>query len=120
MITYTTADLADIRLLLLSLASGMDILDNRPSTPEEERQTIRETIEADFKGLDRLGVPYTVQNAAVGAGSHNKGRQYISRLVQNIMDQYAHRLTPEARQEWWEFAEAQKQAEQDTEIVPLF
>lgn len=118
--TYTTADLADIRLLLLSLASGMDILDNQPATPEQERQTVREAIEADFAGLDRLGVPYTVQNAAIGAGSRNKGKQYISRLVQDIMEQYAHRLTPEARQEWREFAEAQKQAEQDTEIVPLF
>lgn len=117
---YTTADLSDIRLLLLSLASGMDILDNRPTTPEEEQKTIREAIEAGFAGLDRLGVPYTIQNAAIGAGSRNNGKQYVSRLVQNIMDQYANRLTPEARQEWREFAEAQKQAEQDTEIVPLF
>ena len=104
MIAYTIADLRSIRLLLLSLASGMDILDNQPSTPEE-RQTIRETIEADFVGLDRLGVPYIVQNAAIGAGSRNGGKRPTSFLVRDIMDKYAHRLTPEARQEWRELRE---------------
>ena len=105
MITYTTADLADIRLLLLSLASGMDILDNQPSTPEEERQTVREAIDADFAGLDRLGVPYIVQNAAIGAGSRNKGTRPASFLIHDILSKYAHRLTPEARQEWRKFRE---------------
>lgn len=105
MITYTAADLSEIRLLLLSLASGIDILDNQPSTPEAERQTIRETIEADFAGLDRLGVPYIVQNSAIGAGSSNKGKRPTSFLVRDIMDKYAHRLTPEARQEWRQYRE---------------
>lgn len=105
MITYTAADLSDIRLLLLSLASGMDILDNQPSTPEAERQTIQEAIEADFADLDRLGVPYIVQNAAVGAGSRNRGARPTSFLVRDIMDKYAHRLTPEARQEWRQYRE---------------
>lgn len=103
--TYTAADLSSIRLLLLSLASGIDILANRPDTPEEERQTIRETIEADFAGLDRLGVPYIVQNATIGAGSRNKGARPASFLVCDILDKYAHRLTPEARQEWRKFRE---------------
>lgn len=115
---YTTADLLDIRLLLLSLASGMDILDNRPGTPEEEK-TIREAIEADFVGLDRLGVPYIVQNAAIGAGSRNNGKRPISFLVREILDQYAHRLTPEAREEWRRFAEEQKEAEKHSEVIPL-
>lgn len=118
MITYTAADLSDIRLLLLSLVSGMDILDNQPSTPEEERQTIRETIEADFAGLDRLGVPYIVQNAATGAGSHNKGTRPASFLAHEILEQYAHRLTPEARREWYDFR--QSQTPEESEEIPLF
>lgn len=103
--TYTAADLSSIRLLLLSLASGIDILNNQPDTPEEERQTIRETIEADFAGLDRLGVPYIVQNAAIGSGSRNKGTRPASFLIHDILSKYARRLTPEARQEWFEFRE---------------
>lgn len=118
--TYTTNDRHEIRALLLSLVSGMDILDNRPSTPEEERQTIQQTIEADFADLDRLGVPYIVQNAATGAGSRNNGTRPASFLVHDIMDKYAHRLTPEARQEWREFAEAQRAEAQNSETIPLF
>lgn len=117
---YTAADLSDIRLLLLSLASGMDILDNRPETPEEEKKSIREAIEADFVGLDRFGVPYIVQNAALGAGSRNNGKRPISSPVREIMDKYAHRLTPEARQEWRDFAEAQRAEARTAETVPLF
>ena len=105
MITYTAADLSDIRLLLLSLVSGMNVLDNQPSTPEAERQTIRQAIEADFAALDRLGVPYIVQNAAIGAGSRNKGTRPASFLIHDILSKYAHRLTPEARQEWRKFRE---------------
>lgn len=116
---YTTADLSDIRLLLLSLASGMDILDNRPRTPEEEKKYIQEAIEADFVGLDRLGVPYIVQNAALGAGSRNNGKSPISFLVREIMGEYAHRLTPEAREEWRRFAEEQKEAEKHSEVIPF-
>ena len=108
--TYTAADLSDIRLLLLSVVSGMDILDNRPSTPEAERETIGGTIKADFDGLDRLGVPYVVQNAAIGAGSRNKSALPASSLTRDIMDKYAHRLTPEARQEWREFMETRREA----------
>lgn len=120
MITYTAADLSEIRLLLLSLASGMDILDNQPSTPESELQTIQEAIEADFAGLDRLGVPYIVQNAAIGAGNRNKGTRPASFLIHDILSKYAHRLTPEARQEWREFAEAQRAEARTAETVPLF
>lgn len=119
MIAYTAADLSSIRLLLLSLASGMDILDNQPSTPEVERQTIRETIEADFAALDRLGVPYIVQNSAIGAGSRNKGMRPTSFLVRDIMDKYAHRLTPEARQDWRIFAQEQRDADKHSEIIPF-
>lgn len=116
---YTAADLSDIRLLLMSLASGMDILDNQPTTPEEEQKTIREAIEADFVGLDRLGVPYIVQNAALGAGSRNSGKRPISSLVREIMGKYAHRLTPEAREEWRRFAEEQKETEKHSEVIPF-
>ena len=119
MITYTAANLSDIRLLLLSLVSGMDILDNRPETPEEEKKSIREAIEADFAGLDRLGVPYIVQNAAIGAGSRNNGKRPISSLVREIMGKYAHRLTPEAREEWRRFAEEQKEAGKHSEVIPF-
>ena len=118
--TYTTNDRHAIRALLLSLVSGMDILDNQPSTPEAERQTVKDSIEADFDGLDRLGVPYIVQNAAIGAGSQNKGARPASFLVHEILDKYAHRLTPEARQEWREFADAQRAEAQTAETVPLF
>ena len=115
---YTVADLPDIRLLLLSLVSGMDILDNRPETPEEEKKSIREAIEADFAGLDRLGVPHIVQNAAIGAGSRNNGKRPISFLAREILDQYAHRLTPEARREWYDFR--QSQTTEGSEEIPLF
>lgn len=119
MITYTAANLSDIRLLLLSLVSGMDILDNQPSAPESERQTIRETIDADFAALDRLGVPYIVQNAATGAGSRNKSMSPASFLVRDIMVKYAHRLTPEARQEWRTFAQEQRGADKHSETIPF-
>lgn len=86
---------------------------------EWQEEQARRAIEADFAALDRLGVPYIVQNAATGAGSRNKGTRPTFFLVRDIMDKYAHRLTPEARQEWRIFAQEQRDADKHSEIIPL-
>ena len=107
MTTYTTADAPAIRVALLSIVSGVDLLDNRPSIDDAERASIRDHIKGSFYALDRLGVPYSVQNAAIHKGGRNQGRRYASAIVRDILEQYAPRLTPEARREWYDYRTAQ-------------
>lgn len=70
MTTYTAADAPAIRLALLSIVSGVDLLDNRPSIDDAERASIRD-----------------------------------------ILEQYAPRLTPEARREWHDYRAARTAGE---------
>lgn len=107
--TYTTDDRHAIRLALLSVVSGVDLLDNHRNLDDAEQDSIRGHITGSLAALDRLGVPYIVQNAAIGAGSRNNERRPASAIVQDILDKYAHRLTPEARREWHDFRLARLQ-----------
>ena len=112
--TYTTDDRHAIRLALLSIVSGADLLDNTRHMDDRERDSIRDHIEGSFAALDRLGVPYIVQNAAIGAGSRNNQARPASCIVRDILDQYAHRLTPEARREWYNYRAARVTEEATT------
>lgn len=107
--TYTTDDRHAVRLALLSIVSGVDLLDNRRNLGDDERASIRDHIKGSFEALDRLGVPYSVQNAAIGAGSCNNERRPASYIVRDILEQYADRLTPEGRREWYDFRAARLQ-----------
>ena len=98
-----------IKSILLSIISGTDLLENTRLDAEETR-AIRGIMECNFSEADRLGIPYKVQNAALAAGYSNQGRRYCSDLAREIMQQYADRLTPEARAEWKAFCAARKGA----------
>ena len=98
-----------IKNILLSIISAADLLENARLTAEETR-ALRGCMECNFSDADRLGIPYKVQNAALAAGYSNKGRRYCSDLTREIMQQYADRLTPEARAEWKAFCAARKGA----------
>ena len=112
--TYTEADYHGIRTAILSVVSGVDLLDNDRALDSAEESSIRDHIEGSFDQLDRLGVPYVVQNAAISAGSRNNRRRPASFIVREIMDNYAHRLTPEARREWYELRAAVQQQQEAT------
>ena len=91
-----------IKNLILSIVSASDLLENG-RLDAEERHTICDTMECNFAKADRVGVPFIVQNAALAAGANNHGRRYCLDLANEIMQKYAHRLTPEALAEWHDF-----------------
>lgn len=91
-----------IKNLILSIVSASDLLENARLNAEEKRY-LRGAMECNFAEADRLGVPYKVQNAALAAGANNHGRRYCSDLANEIMQQYAHCLTPEALAERHDF-----------------
>lgn len=91
-----------IKNLILSIVSASDLLENS-RLDAEERRTICSAMECNFAEADRVGVPFIVQNAALAAGANNHGRRYCLDLVNEIMQEYAHRLTPEALTEWRDF-----------------
>ena len=91
-----------IKNLILSIISASDLLENG-RLDADERRTICGIMECNFTEADRIGIPFIVQNAALAAGAHNRGRRYCSNLVNEIMQKYAHRLTPEACAEWRDF-----------------
>lgn len=97
-----------IKNLILSIISASDLLENARLNDEEHR-ALCGIMECNFSEADRLGIPYKVQNAALAAGYSNRGRRYCSSLASEIMQQYAHRLTPAARAEWKEFCEKRVQ-----------
>lgn len=99
-----------IRNLILSIISAADLLENAQLTAEEKRY-LRGAMECNFAEADRLGVPYKVQNAALAAGRQNRRRRYCLDLANEIVQTYAHRLTPEALAEWRDFLQARNAEE---------
>lgn len=91
-----------VKNLILSIVSASDLLENS-RLDAEERRTICGIMECNFAEADRIGIPFIVQNAALAAGARNHGRRYCLDLVNEIMQKYAHRLTPEALAEWHGF-----------------
>ena len=91
-----------IKNLILSIISASDLLENARLNAEEKRY-LRDAMECNFTEADRIGVPFIVQNAALAAGANNHGRRYCSDLTNEIVQKYAHRLTPEALAEWRDF-----------------
>lgn len=91
-----------IKNLILSIVSASDLLENG-RLDAEERRTICGIMKCNFAEADRIGIPYIVQNSALAAGARNHGRQYCSDLANEIIQEYAHRLTPEALAEWRDF-----------------
>nr|DAQ80873.1 MAG TPA: hypothetical protein [Caudoviricetes sp.] len=91
-----------IKNLILSIVSASDLLENgRLDT--DERRTICDIMECNFTEADRIGIPFIVQNTALAAGANNHGRRYCLDLTIEVMQKYAHRLTPEALAEWRDF-----------------
>lgn len=88
-----------IKNLILSIISASDLLENG-RLDAEERRTICDTMECNFTEADYIGIPFIVQNTALAAGANNHGRRYCLDLANEIMQKYAHRLTPEALTEW--------------------
>lgn len=99
-----------IKNLILSIISASDLLENG-RLDADERRTICGIMECNFTEADRIGVPFIVQNAALTAGTANHGRRYCSDLANEIMQKYAHRLTPEACAEWRGFLQARNAEE---------
>ena len=99
-----------IKNLILSIISASDLLENA-RLDDEERRTICDIMECNFTEADRIGIPFIVQNAALAAGASNRGRRYCSDLAYEIMQKYAHRLTPEACAEWRDFLQARNAEE---------
>lgn len=91
-----------LKNLILSIISASDLLENARLTTDE-RRALRDIMECNFNEADRLGIPYSVQNAALSAGAANHGRRYCSDLAREIMQRYADRLTDSARAEWRSF-----------------
>ena len=91
-----------VKNLILSIISASDLLENS-RLDAEERRTICGIMECNFAEADRIGIPFIVQNAALAAGANNHGRRYCSDLANEIVQKYAHRLTPEALAEWRDF-----------------
>jgi uridylate kinase len=106
--TNTTTMSIDERLhvsnLFMSMISAADLLENGDLT-DAERHQIRDIQKCNFREADDMGISYTVQNAALSAGTHNKMQQYTSRLAEELMEKYADRLTAEARYAWKEYRE---------------
>ena len=94
-----------IKNLILSIVAASDLLESG-RIDAEERRTICSTMECNFAEADRVGIPFVVQNAALAAGANNHGRRYCSDLTNEIMQKYAHRLTPEALAEGRDFLQA--------------
>lgn len=99
-----------IKNLILSIVSASDLLENAHLTNEEKRY-LRGAMERNFAEADRIGIPFIVQNAALAAGANNRGRRYCLDLTIEIMQKYAHRLTPEALAEWRDFLQARNAEE---------
>lgn len=99
-----------IKNLILSIVSASDLLENG-RLDAEERRTICGIMECNFAEADRIGIPFIVQNAALAAGANNHGHRYCSNLAIEIMQKYAHRLTPEALAEWRDFLQARNAEE---------
>lgn len=91
-----------IKNLILSIVSASDLLESG-RLDAEERRALRGIMECNFAEADRIGIPFIVQNAALAAGANNHGRRYCLDLANEIMQKYAHRLTPEALTEWRDF-----------------
>lgn len=91
-----------IKNLILSIVSASDLLENS-RLDAEERHTICGIMECNFAEADRIGIPFIVQNAAIAAGVNNHGRRYCLDITIEIMQKYAHRLTPGALAEWHDF-----------------
>ena len=85
---------------LLCIVSGNDLIHNRASLSEDERRSIRSAMECTLADLDNMGVPFSVQNAALYAGEDNKQKRYCSSFVSEIMEKYADKLSDEARSSW--------------------
>jgi hypothetical protein len=88
-----------IKMLLLSTISGADLLENF-LLEDYDRATIRDCMKCNFDEMDRIGVPYIVQNAALVAGHKNKGKRPCMALTTELMEEYADRLTELACNEW--------------------
>lgn len=101
-----------VKNLILSIISASDLLENS-RLDAEERRTICGIMECNFAEADRIGIPFIVQNAALAAGARNHGRRYCLDLVNEIMQKYAQRLTPEALAEWRGFLQARNAEERD-------
>ena len=99
-----------IKNLILSIVSASDLLENG-RLDAEERRAICGIMEYNFAEADRVGIPFIIQNAALAAGAHNHGRRYCLDLANEIIQQYAHRLTPEALAEWRDFLQARNAEE---------
>lgn len=99
-----------IKNLILSIVSASDLLENS-RLDTEERRAICDTMECNFTEADRIGISFIVQNAALAAGAHNHGERYCSDLANEIMQKYAHRLTPKACAEWRDFLQARNAEE---------
>ena len=99
-----------IKNLILSIVSASDLLENSRLNAEE-RRAICGIMECNFAEADRIGIPFIVQNAALAAGANNHGRRYCLDLANEIMQKYAHRLTPEALAEWHDFLQARNAEE---------
>lgn len=99
-----------IKNLILSIVSASDLLENSRLNAEE-RRAICGIMKCNFAEADRVGIPFIVQNAAIAAGSNNRGRRYCLDLTNEIMQKYAHRLTPEALAEWRDFLQARNAEE---------
>ena len=93
----------DLRNLLAAIVSASALLDHGHIS-EDERRALRSNIEATFDQADRLGIPYSVQNAAIFAGRKlDMGRESAQAKARQIIRENADRLTAEYREEWREY-----------------
>lgn len=88
-----------LKNLIMSIISASDLLENA-RLDAAERDSLRDIMECNFTEADRIGIPFIVQNVALAAGRQNRRRRYCSDLANEIMQQYADRLTDSARAEW--------------------
>ena len=89
----------DIRRLLISMISAADLLESA-RLDDEERRSISDIQRCNLDDADRLGIPYSVQNAALAAGRAMHRRGYASNIVDAIMTENAAKLTEEHRAAW--------------------
>ena len=93
----------DLRNLLAAIVSASALLDHGHIS-EDERRSLRSNIQANFEQADRLGVPYSVQNAAISAGRKlDLARESAQAKARQIIRENAARLTAEYRAEWREY-----------------
>jgi len=93
-----------IRRLLTSIIAAADLLENG-CLNDSERRSIRDIQDCNLQDADKLGVPYSVQNAALAAGTAMKRRGYSAAEADALMEKYAEKLTPEFRSEWKKYRE---------------